>query len=1299
MLFAGRVTARRNVFFGRGGVRPRAVLLALSLAMVWCGGGAGDHAWAANPDTSAGLSRLSTPQRDRAGLVELVSERTERSRTYLNGQRSRVVKVFAEPVNVRDAAGEWAAVNNSLRSTSAGLENGAAAYDLVLPRTLDAPVHVREGQSAMAFELLGGGGRPAAVKDNQATYGDVLPDVDAIYESTGAAIKETLMLNSSSVPSRYTYRLTPETGLTVRKTAANAVEFVDRQGSVAFAFTPPFLQDASGTSGGFSADAVSTDLRADRGGTYLLTVSIDRDWLNEPGRKFPVALDPTLEFGGADRDCYLVDATSANTNFCSYSTLNAGFDGAKRSRSLLYFNIAAYLPPQAQVLDAELGLYLGAKTSSAPTSIGVHGLTRTWVGGVTGATWNKSSAGSVWSTPGGDFLAAPSATANTGTSLGWVTWNPTELVRQWVASSTTNHGMLLKATNEATVNRLAFDSTYTKYKTPPYLAVTYEPGSGQLPSYDFGTAEPPNPGADDNDAPADSAARLDVNVANGNVMLREQDVDIAGRGPDVEVKRFYNNLDPNTTSTGGGWAIATGREVELAPLSDGSVIFYGPSAYAVTFRRSADGTFRSPEGVKSSLAFDGADRYTLKLLDTDEAYTFDRSGRLTSRIDPSGVALAFAYNGYGDLSSIVDADGNRTSVLQDSRGFLAQVIEPDGAKHVYTHDASGSLTSYTDPSGRRSTYSYDSRLNLVRLVDRSNNEHRISYDAANRATKVTKVTDAATGAGTTTTYTYDVPNRTSSVSDGAGSRTYFYDEELRVFGPDMEPPSVGPIDDGDGDAVLEDNVLHLNGSEDASVTVRANDRRSGVDRIQVADGQGAIVGAFASACKSIEPARGGVSNLCPRSFDGELPLATRNLPEGMSTLSLRSVDGAGNESAPQTIRVVIDRTPPPTPNDARVSSYDSTSNVLEVLWETADDPDIGQDNGAGVATSEVRYRLPGRLDYSSWSEDEADVLKLANVQHQAAIDVQLRSVDQVGNVSAVSTHQIVADAPEASSDQGTARLALDLTMIADDGSTLPASGTPVSLEGVNVDRQLETDAQGEVVFNQLPAGQYTVDPLADPGGTPPFTAQVADGSTTTQSATISAGYAPSDAETRFCATNASYCAGFRSDVGEAEDKAARLFTQPEPGSENTRTNAFKHAYWHALMVNTIAQNNLLDDDKFYKAREFGNAHEADSRSSSELGKRRATAMDDHNNAIGYQWGVRNSPGGSGNHNDEYFCWSIRSQVKRAKKGEFRGSRSSRMLGVPSMQIAYLRRTHKDDGQRVRILRNDEFSNGRACVEP
>ena len=92
------------------------------------------------------------------------------------------------------------------------------------------------------------------------------------------------------------------------------------------------------------------------GGQYLLTEKVSSSWLATPGRKFPVTVDPTVDFVGAEQDCYIVGGSYANENFCGGGNLDLGYDGTEAGRILLYFDVGAAIPDNVQVLSADLGL-------------------------------------------------------------------------------------------------------------------------------------------------------------------------------------------------------------------------------------------------------------------------------------------------------------------------------------------------------------------------------------------------------------------------------------------------------------------------------------------------------------------------------------------------------------------------------------------------------------------------------------------------------------------------------------------------------------------------------------------------------------------------------------------------------------------------------------------------------------------------------------------------------------------------------------------------------------------------------
>lgn len=92
-----------------------------------------------------------------------------------------------------------------------------------------------------------------------------------------------------------------------------------------------------------------------------------------------------------------------------------------------------------------------------------------------GVSWNYRDGTNAWTAPGGSFgPAAATATA----AVGWMSWNITGLVQDWVSATSPNDGLAVMEGNEVT----GFAHTFVAYDSPlaaqrPRLAVTYVLGA------------------------------------------------------------------------------------------------------------------------------------------------------------------------------------------------------------------------------------------------------------------------------------------------------------------------------------------------------------------------------------------------------------------------------------------------------------------------------------------------------------------------------------------------------------------------------------------------------------------------------------------------------------------------------------------------------------------------------------------------------------------------------------------------------------------------------------------------------
>ena len=179
-----------------------------------------------------------------------------------------------------------------------------------------------------------------------------------------------------------------------------------------------------------------------------------------------------------------------NNNFGDGTTLTAGDrrqGGA--TRALFRFDLSS-IPAGSTINSASLSLnVVGVPAGGANSVFDIHRLTSSWGEGngsdhggsfaLTGdANWNSRQSGVVaWTNPGGDFLAAVSATRAI-TSFGSYTFASTATtvsdVQAWVNNPANNFGWILMSESESTPTSIRRFGARTG-STPPTLTVNYTP--------------------------------------------------------------------------------------------------------------------------------------------------------------------------------------------------------------------------------------------------------------------------------------------------------------------------------------------------------------------------------------------------------------------------------------------------------------------------------------------------------------------------------------------------------------------------------------------------------------------------------------------------------------------------------------------------------------------------------------------------------------------------------------------------------------------------------------------------------
>ena len=168
--------------------------------------------------------------------------------------------------------------------------------------------------------------------------------------------------------------------------------------------------------------------------------------------------------------------------------------GGQARRTVISFDIAGDIPVGSTIQNVTLTLRM-SRTRAGPETINLHRLLADWGEGTSNASGNEGTGTSSasedatwvhrffnsasWSTPGGDFSSAFSASTSVG-GLGSYTWGSTSQlvadIQGWVDDPSSNFGWILIGDEAASQTAKRFDSRENgSVANRPVLTITYTP--------------------------------------------------------------------------------------------------------------------------------------------------------------------------------------------------------------------------------------------------------------------------------------------------------------------------------------------------------------------------------------------------------------------------------------------------------------------------------------------------------------------------------------------------------------------------------------------------------------------------------------------------------------------------------------------------------------------------------------------------------------------------------------------------------------------------------------------------------
>ncbi|WP_344203803.1 DNRLRE domain-containing protein, partial [Aeromicrobium alkaliterrae] len=756
------------------------------------------------PGNSSALGEALAAAKESGEQIEVESLRTEYETFYANPDGTFTRDTTQTPTRAENADGDLVPINTDLSEAGERLEPTATTDEVSLSATgdgslasltLDSGASIALGLpqlelaaptvdgSVATYEVTSEPSAPAtpeqepspapspspevspeaptdgatAVEPASFRINEVTPAADSVRVGVGSTgfAAHVLLEAAPAVAPEYVFDFSAP-GLTA-ELVDGVLIFKDADGVVVAQSAPLMMWDAQVDENGLPANQAAVDAELTQDGeTWRLTLKPAMDFLNAESTQYPVTIDPDISSVNRLGTGYVSEG-NPNTSYTNATTLTVGAAGG-RNEALMAFSYNEYLG--ATVTRAYLTLWQisAASCTAQPTNIysvvSGDGPNWTWNTRPTYSTDPRFTATQV------SFRGASSCNAGlesadvTNIVNGWAGRHVGPETQPFATRQVYNNRQVfaLAAPNPTDpAQKRVFCSGVVSTTCPtigldkqPKLSVTFTPDTGAQSWYSM------------TDRPLGDRMSLSVNNRNGNVVVQNADIDVAGVGLDFTLQRTYNSQGVETGPLGPRWSLSIGPDVWLEKKTEYRYDFHGPGGTVIgSFVRKSSNPaspdynkFSTPVGgAGADLTQSGAE-FTLTFRQNQSKYVFgqpDIFGNTYMRYlrDRSNNQIEAQYSGLPSyppkVSQFIDSAGRTYTPT-----YTGEVITK-----IATADVSG-------PGVREWNYAYTDG-NLTSSSDAAGNATTYEYVAASGAPRLSKITQPVnqSGAAPTTEITYN----------------------------------------------------------------------------------------------------------------------------------------------------------------------------------------------------------------------------------------------------------------------------------------------------------------------------------------------------------------------------------------------------------------------------------------------------------------------------------------------------------------------------------------------------------------
>ncbi len=784
------------------------------------------------------ISESAVLQESKASQAEILGEdnslRTANSKSFRMSDGSYTVAVYDSNVHY-ESNGEWKEVDNTLTAVTDGVLRTVSSYEtgdtdipVSMPGEFGAEdwITAENGQYTVRMRPLSSfsakknksSAQISAQKRNaveaeeiyselknskissHVEYNNVFGTTDLQYSITYGEVKESIVVENRADRYEYSFEMDFD-GLTPVVEADGSIGLYEAKTKL-MQLDAMYMFDSNGE----VSEAVTYSIKSN-GGTHIVTVTADEQWINDEARTFPVTIDPTLKLDltpSAIDDTY-VDSNAGNQDH-SDDCIYVGKNSYGTTRAFIKFTLPS-LPDCSIVTGATLNLY----QKEHDPGTGQIAYANLYDCG--DASWDSSSIS--WSNQpdlsSAEVVDYERFLSNDENTFRLYTWDITKVAKRWYEEGV-NNGVMLASADESITRRSCFlHSENYLGGGYPTIAISYVNNAGLEDYWSYESVDLGRSGT------------AYVNNYNGNFVYIHQDVSMNGNMMPVNISHVYNvesaHFKGNYASMKLGTGFRLNVQQELIAIPSGDALYAEGYRYKHV---DSDGTVHfyktDPNDTSKPIAHEFNENLVITTSGTQRIITDEYGNKnkfdsvngkyyLCEIVDTNNNNIKISYNN-NQITRVYNEDTGHGANFSYSNNFLTQIsyttgIEGSSTKTIkYEYSANGLLTKITYPDGgfAELRYNVDGKLNLIvpynrkplvieykKYTNSNTQQYRVkkltvksvqksddSYDVENSLsfkyhTGSTVVTDMF---DRSVTYLFDNMGRTHSVCDALDNYSY-----------------------------------------------------------------------------------------------------------------------------------------------------------------------------------------------------------------------------------------------------------------------------------------------------------------------------------------------------------------------------------------------------------------------------------------------------------------------------------------------------------------------------------------------